>query len=61
MLPNHFLRMMVYHVSLGAQYLDNFVVDQDYMSLLWELLEQPLMRSSAIALPMHRSTGSCPT
>ncbi|MDO7173141.1 hypothetical protein [Mariniflexile sp. AS56] len=38
MLPNHFLRTMVYHVSSGAQYLDNFPVDQDYMSLLWELI-----------------------
>lgn len=38
MLPNHFLRMMVYHVSSGAQYLDNFTVDQKYMSFLWELI-----------------------
>lgn len=38
MLPNHFLRQMVYNVSLGAQYLDNFPVDQNYMSLLWELI-----------------------
>ncbi|MCM2373565.1 hypothetical protein [Aporhodopirellula aestuarii] len=38
MLPNHFLRMMIYHISHGAQYIDNFAVDQDYMSLLWELI-----------------------
>ncbi len=38
MLPNHFLRMMVYHISGGAQYIDNFSVDQEYMSLLWELI-----------------------
>ncbi|RKR12143.1 hypothetical protein CLV91_2266 [Maribacter vaceletii] len=38
MLPNHFLRNMIYHVSSGAQYLDNFNVDQEYMSLLWELI-----------------------
>lgn len=37
-LPNHFLRNMIYHVSHGAQYLDNFTVDQEYMSLLWELI-----------------------
>ncbi len=37
-IPNHFLRNMVYHVSLGAQYLDNFSVDQNYMSVLWELI-----------------------
>lgn len=38
MLPNHFLRQMVYNVSSGAQYIDNFAIDQDYMSLLWELI-----------------------
>lgn len=38
MLPNHFLRQMIYDVSCGAQYLDNFPVDQDYMSVLWELI-----------------------
>ncbi|TWT80797.1 Lambda-carrageenase precursor [Planctomycetes bacterium CA13] len=38
MLPNHFLRMMVYDISHGTQYLDNFSVDQQYMSLLWELI-----------------------
>ncbi|WP_152285703.1 PQQ-binding-like beta-propeller repeat protein [Flavicella marina] len=40
MLPNHFLRMMVYSISSGAQYLDNFAVDQKYMSLLWDLVAQ---------------------
>jgi hypothetical protein len=38
MLPNHFLRQMVYNISLGAQYINNFPVDQEYMSLLWELI-----------------------
>lgn len=38
MLPNHFLRMMVYHIASGSQYIDNFAVDQDYMSLLWEMI-----------------------
>lgn len=37
-LPNHFLRNMIYHISYGAQYLDNFAVDQEYMSILWELI-----------------------
>lgn len=36
--PNHFLRQMVYNVSYGAQYLNNFTVDQEHMSLLWELI-----------------------
>ncbi len=38
MLPNHFLRQMVYAISSGAQYINNFPVDQDYMSFLWELI-----------------------
>lgn len=37
-LPNHFLRTMVYSVSCGAQYLDNSNIDDDYMSLLWDLI-----------------------
>lgn len=48
MLPNHFLRMMIYHVSSGAQYLDNFPVDQEYMSLLWELIS-----SGALYVPQR--------
>ena len=38
MLPNHFLRQMIYNISCGATYLNNFPVDQDYMSFLWELI-----------------------
>lgn len=38
MLPNHFLRMMIYHISCGAQYIYNFSVDQKYMGLLLELI-----------------------
>jgi len=38
MVPNHFLRQMVYNISCGATYIDNFPVDQEYMSLLWELI-----------------------
>lgn len=37
-LPNHFLRHMVYHISSGATYINNFSVDQNYMSILWELI-----------------------
>ena len=40
-LPNHFLRNAIYHVSYGADYINNFNVDSkysDYMSLLWELI-----------------------
>ena len=39
-LPNHFLRTMVYSISSGAQYINNFSVDQEYMSLLWELVAE---------------------
>ncbi|WPR71400.1 hypothetical protein SLW70_15910 [Flavobacterium sp. NG2] len=37
-IPNHYLRMLVYHISYGATYLDNFPIDQDYMSVLWDLI-----------------------
>jgi|GEM_PF-1078737 len=38
MLPNHFLTNMVFHISNGAQYINNFPVDQEYMSILWKLI-----------------------
>ncbi|OEK07658.1 hypothetical protein A8C32_16900 [Flavivirga aquatica] len=38
MLPNHFLRMMVYNIANGAQYINNFALDQEYISLLWKLI-----------------------
>ena len=37
-LPNHFLRMLIFHTSYGAQYINNFAVDQDYLSVYWELI-----------------------
>ncbi|MGJ8697507.1 MAG: hypothetical protein ACSHYF_14415 [Verrucomicrobiaceae bacterium] len=37
-LPNHFLRTLIYHTSHGATYLNNFAVDQEYLSLLWQLI-----------------------
>ncbi|MFC2113026.1 hypothetical protein ACFLTA_07145 [Bacteroidota bacterium] len=60
MLPNHFLRTMVYHVSHGAQYLDNFAVDQEYMSMLWELIASGALyvpeRSEIVSFsPVHLS------
>ncbi|MFR9557255.1 MAG: hypothetical protein SNF68_07200 [Rikenellaceae bacterium] len=42
-LPNGFLRNMIYHISLGAQYIDNFKVDQEYMSMLWEMIAKGLL------------------
>ncbi|MGY5352760.1 hypothetical protein ACXGQW_09400 [Wenyingzhuangia sp. IMCC45533] len=37
-LPNHFLRHIIYHIASGATYINNFGVDQRYMSFLWELI-----------------------
>lgn len=38
MLPNHFLRHLVYHMANGATYINNFAVDPDYMSIVWDLV-----------------------
>jgi len=38
MLPNHFLRQQIYSVASGARYLNNFPVDQEYISVLWSLI-----------------------
>lgn len=60
MLPNHFLRTMVYHIASGAQYINNFPVDQAYMSLLWELIAKGALyvpkRSEIVSFsPVHLS------
>ena len=57
-LPNHFLRQMVYNISCGAQYINNFPVDQKYMSFLWELIAKGALyvpkRSELLSLsPVH--------
>jgi len=38
MVPNHFLRTQIYHLSLGATYQNNFAVDKDYFSILYDLI-----------------------
>lgn len=38
MVPNHFLRHIILHIAYGATYINNFNVDPDYMSLIWELI-----------------------
>lgn len=43
MLPNHFLRTMIYNIACGARYINNFPVDQKYMSLLWELIARGVL------------------
>ncbi len=60
MLPNHFLRAMVYQISMGATYLDNFKVDQEYMSLLWKMIAKGLLyvpnRDELLSInPVHLS------
>lgn len=57
-IPNHFLRQMIYNVSNGARYLNNFKVDQSYMSLLWELIAKGIIyvpeRDELLSLsPVH--------
>ena len=37
-LPNHFLRMLIFHTAYGAQFINNFSIDQQYMSIYWELI-----------------------
>ena len=38
MLPNHFLRQMVFNIANGATFLNNFPVDQKYTSILWDMI-----------------------
>ncbi|MFI3322027.1 MAG: hypothetical protein R3Y50_05830 [Rikenellaceae bacterium] len=59
-LPNNFLRMQIYHTSLGTQYFDNYMVDQQYMSLLWTMLAKGVIyvpkRSEIVSFsPVHVS------
>ncbi|WP_344788701.1 PQQ-binding-like beta-propeller repeat protein [Postechiella marina] len=37
-LPNHFLRHLIYHMANGATYINNFAIDPDYMSIVWDLV-----------------------
>ncbi|WP_303317258.1 PQQ-binding-like beta-propeller repeat protein [Flavivirga abyssicola] len=62
-LPNHFLRTMVYTISSGAQFIDNFPVDQEYMSLLWDLIAEGAIyvpkRSDILSFsPVHLSIAN---
>jgi hypothetical protein len=62
-LPNHFLRTMVYTISSGAQFIDNFPVDQEYMSMLWDLIAQGAIyvpkRSEILSFsPVHLSIAN---
>ncbi len=37
-LPNHFLRQLIYHLANGATFVNNLATDNEYMSVLWDLV-----------------------
>ncbi|ANQ51610.1 hypothetical protein MY04_4268 [Flammeovirga sp. MY04] len=58
--PNHMLRMMVYNIASGAQYLNNFHVDQKYFSVLYEMVDKGVIyvpkKSEIVSFnPVHLS------
>ncbi|WP_139957419.1 PQQ-binding-like beta-propeller repeat protein [Flavicella sediminum] len=59
-LPNHFLRMLIFHTANGAQFINNFAVNQDYMSIYWELIAKGALyvpkRNEILSIsPVHLS------
>ncbi|MGY6650246.1 hypothetical protein [Wenyingzhuangia sp. IMCC45574] len=59
-LPNHMLRMLIFHTANGAQFINNFAVDQDYMSIYWELIAKGALyvpkRNEVLSIsPVHMS------
>lgn len=62
-LPNHFLRMLIFHTANGAQYINNFAVDQEYLSVYWELIAKGVLfvpkREEIVSFsPVHLSMKS---
>ncbi|ANW96242.1 hypothetical protein AXE80_08100 [Wenyingzhuangia fucanilytica] len=62
-LPNHALRMLIFHTANGAQFINNFAVDQDYMSIYWELIAKGALyvpkRNELLSIsPVHISMKS---
>lgn len=55
MLPNFALRQMIYHISNGATQVNNFPVDQEYMSLLWDLIDKGILFSPKREQLLHLS------
>ncbi len=43
MVPNHFLRTQVYNIAYGATFQNNFPVNQEYFSLLYELIAKGVL------------------
>lgn len=62
-LPNHFLRMLIFHTANGAQYINNFPVNQEYISMYWELIAKGVLyvpkREEIVSFsPVHISMKS---
>ena len=60
MVPNHFLRQQLYAVAGGATQLNNVPVDQEYMSVLWDMVAKGILfvpeRDQIVSLnPVHLS------
>lgn len=58
--PNHFLRQQLYAIASGATQLDNSSIDQNYMSVLWEMIAKGILfvpeRNQIVSLnPVHLS------
>ncbi|WP_010135928.1 PQQ-binding-like beta-propeller repeat protein [Ochrovirga pacifica] len=59
-LPNHMLRMLIFHTANGAQFINNFPVNQEYISLYWELIAKGALyvpkRNEVLSIsPVHLS------
>ncbi|MEM6885862.1 MAG: hypothetical protein AAF571_12605 [Verrucomicrobiota bacterium] len=60
MVPNHFLRAQIYNIALGSNYQNNFPTNQDYFSILYELISKGALyvpkRNEIVSLnPVHLS------
>ncbi|MCL7752988.1 PQQ-binding-like beta-propeller repeat protein [Polaribacter sp. Z022] len=59
-LPNHAMRQIIYAAANGATHFNNFAVDQDYFSVVWELIAKGALyvpnRNELLSLsPVHLS------
>lgn len=43
MVPNHFVRTQIYNIAYGATFQNNFPVDQEYFSILYELIAKGVL------------------
>ncbi|WP_152285545.1 hypothetical protein [Flavicella marina] len=62
-LPSHFLRMLVFHTANGAQFINNFAVNQEFQSIYWELIAKGALyvpkRNEILSIsPVHLSMKS---